>query len=101
VRFRRADGVYRWFQIAATPVNDEHGNLIHWYGINTDIDDRKRAEQALRQTEGELRTIIDAIRQEQREVDMHIEQVGCKASQAIGHCDPLLAQAVQVFQAFV
>jgi PAS domain S-box-containing protein len=63
VRFRRVDGVYRWFQIAATPVHDEQGQLIRWYGINTDIDDRKHAEQSLHRTEGELRTIIDAIRQ--------------------------------------
>jgi len=63
IRFRRADGVYRWFQIAATPVHDEQGKLIRWYGINTDMDDRKRAEQSLQRTEGELRTIIDAIRQ--------------------------------------
>jgi formate hydrogenlyase transcriptional activator len=63
VRFRRADGEYRWFQISAAPVQDEHGNLVRWYGINTDIDDRKRAEQKLRQNEEDLRTITDAIRQ--------------------------------------
>src|SRR5262249_32006359 len=39
------------------------GNLVRWYGINTDIDDRKCKEQKLRQDEGDLRTIIDAIRQ--------------------------------------
>src|SRR5207253_834249 len=63
VRFRRVDGQYRWFQISAAPVLDERGNLIRWYGVHTDIDDRKRAEQKLRQNEEDLRTIIDAIRQ--------------------------------------
>ena len=63
VRLRRFDGEYRWFQIAAAPVHDEQGNLVRWYGINTDIDDRKRAEQKLRQDEEDLRTITDAIRQ--------------------------------------
>jgi len=63
VRFRRADGEYRWFQMDAAPVHDEQGNLIRWYGVNTDIDDRKRTEQKLRQDEGDLRTITDAIRQ--------------------------------------
>jgi formate hydrogenlyase transcriptional activator len=63
VRLRRFDGVYRWVQITAAPVFDEQGNLVRWYGINTDIDDRKRAEQELRQDEGDLRTITDAIRQ--------------------------------------
>ena len=63
VRLRRADGDFRWFQIAVAPVHDEQGRLIRWYGINTDIDDRKRAEQQLRNDEEELRTITDAIRQ--------------------------------------
>jgi len=63
VRFRRADGEYRWFQIAAAPVHDEQGDLIRWCGINIDIDDRRRAEQKLRQNEEDLRTITDAIRQ--------------------------------------
>ena len=63
LRFRRVDGEYRWFQISAAPVHDEQGNLVRWYGINIDIDDRKRAEQKLRQNEEDLRTIIDAIRQ--------------------------------------
>jgi formate hydrogenlyase transcriptional activator len=63
VRLRRFDGEYRWFQIAAVPVYDEQRNLVRWCGINTDIDDRKRAEQKLRQDEGDLRTITDAIRQ--------------------------------------
>src|SRR5262245_32427951 len=63
VRFRRFDGEYRWFQISAAPVHDEHAQLVRWYGINIDIDDRKRAEQKVRQAEVELRTTIDAIRQ--------------------------------------
>ena len=63
LRLRRFDGEYRWFQIAAAPIHDEQGNLVRWYGINTDIDERKRAEQKLRQNEEELRTITDAIRQ--------------------------------------
>src|ERR1700755_2628177 len=54
VRFRRFDGEYRWFQVAAAPVQDELGNIVRWYGINTDIDNRKRAEQQVRQHEGDL-----------------------------------------------
>jgi formate hydrogenlyase transcriptional activator len=63
VRFRRFDGQYRWFQISAAPVHDEEGKLVRWYGINIDIDDRKRAEQQLCQQREDLRTITDAIRQ--------------------------------------
>lgn len=61
VRFRRADGEYRWFQISATLVHDEQGNLIRWYGINIDIDDRKRAEEAVRSSERALAAIINTI----------------------------------------
>ena len=62
-RFRRADGVYRWFQMRAVPARDAEGKIRDWYALHTDIDDRKRAEERLRQSEAELRTITDAIRQ--------------------------------------
>jgi formate hydrogenlyase transcriptional activator len=63
VRLRRFDGEYRWFQITASPVYDEHATLVRWCGINTDINDIKCSEQKLRQEEADLRTITDAIRQ--------------------------------------
>jgi formate hydrogenlyase transcriptional activator len=63
VRLRRADGEYHCFQISASPVHDEHARLIRWYATATDIDDRKRAEEKLRQSEQDLRTITDTIRQ--------------------------------------
>src|SRR5215831_8008899 len=56
-RIRRADGEYRWFQISAAPIHDEQGNLVRWCGVNIDIHDRKCAEQRLRQSEGDLRTV--------------------------------------------
>lgn len=43
-RMRGRDGEYRWFLFRASPVRDEQGNIVKWYGTNTDIDDRKRAE---------------------------------------------------------
>jgi len=49
VRLRRQDGEYRWFLFRANPLRDESGTVVKWYGINTDIEDRKRAEVALRQ----------------------------------------------------
>src|SRR5271157_5663087 len=52
VRFRRAaDGEYRWFLIRAVPLRDETGNILKWYGALADIEDRKRADQALRRSE--------------------------------------------------
>ena len=46
VRYRwAADGQYRWFLSRAVPLRDEHGKILKWYGVSTDIDDRKRAEE--------------------------------------------------------
>lgn len=60
-RLRRFDGVYRWFLFRSVPVKDEWGNVIKWYGINIDIEERKQAEDAVRANELALRKIIDAI----------------------------------------
>jgi PAS domain S-box-containing protein len=55
IRLRRAaDGKYRWFLVRAVPLRDERGNILKWYGIATDIEDRKRAEGALRRSEAYL-----------------------------------------------
>jgi formate hydrogenlyase transcriptional activator len=62
-RMRRFDGEYRWFLFRAEPLRDEHGNVVNWYGTNTDIEDRKRVEEKLRQDEMEFRQITDAIAQ--------------------------------------
>lgn len=53
-RFRRADGVYRWHLTRAHPMLNDQGEVIKWFGTCTDIDDRKRAEEALRQTNERL-----------------------------------------------
>jgi PAS domain S-box-containing protein len=47
VRFRRSDGQYRWQLDRGVPLRDEAGNIGKWYGVVTDIEDRKRAEEAL------------------------------------------------------
>ena len=63
VRLRDKDGQYRWFLVRGNPLRDEQGQMIRWYGTRTDIEDRKRAEEKLRQDERELRRITDAIPQ--------------------------------------
>ena len=50
-RMRRFDGVYRWFLFRAEPLRNEAGAILGWYGTNTDIEDRKRAESALQRSE--------------------------------------------------
>ena len=53
-RMRRFDGAYRWLLFRANALHDESGNIVKWYGTNTDIDDRKRAEDQLRRSEAFL-----------------------------------------------
>jgi PAS domain S-box-containing protein len=53
-RLRRFDGEYRWFLFRGVPLRDESGNIVKWYGSSTDIEDRKRTENALRQSEAYL-----------------------------------------------
>jgi PAS domain S-box-containing protein len=60
-RLRRFDGEYLWFLFRIVPLRDETGRIINWYGTSTDIEDRKRAEQALLESEHNLRLIIDTI----------------------------------------
>ncbi len=62
-RIRRHDGEYRWFLIRVVPQLDAGGNAVRWFGSNTDIEDRKRAEKKLLEDERELRRITDAIPQ--------------------------------------
>ena len=62
-RLRRFDGVYRWFLFRAEPLRDESGNIVNWYGTDTDIDDLKQAQLKLRQDERELRQLIDFLPQ--------------------------------------
>jgi PAS domain S-box-containing protein len=53
-RVRRADGAYRWFLLRAVPLRDEMGNVVKWYGTTTDIEDRRRAEEALLEAQDKL-----------------------------------------------
>jgi PAS domain S-box-containing protein len=61
VRMRRADGEYRWMLIRAVPLRDELGNIVQWYGTSTDIEDRKRAEEALREQASLLNLTHDTV----------------------------------------
>ncbi len=53
-RLRRFDGVYRWFQVRGLPVRDANGRILRWCSLLTDIDERKRAENALKRSEAFL-----------------------------------------------
>ena len=67
LRIRRADGEYRWNMARRVPLRDDRGNIVKWYGIAVDIDDQKRAESALRESEAGL---IEAKQELQQTIDM-------------------------------
>jgi PAS domain S-box-containing protein len=58
-RVRRADGEYCWWFIRNVPLRDKTGKLVRWYGTAIDIEDRKRAEQALRKSEERWRSVFE------------------------------------------
>jgi PAS domain S-box-containing protein len=60
-RLRRADGTYRWFHTRGFPLRDAEGGIVLWHLLQTDVDDRKRAENALRASERNLKLIVDTI----------------------------------------
>src|SRR6266850_1361753 len=59
MRLRRGDGTYRWFLVRYNPLRDDQGRLIRWYVACTDIDDRKRVEDRMRNETIALREDLD------------------------------------------
>src|SRR6266851_2560374 len=53
-------GDYRWFLARAMPVRDEAGQIVKWFGTNTDIEDQKRIEEALRQSQERVRALMNS-----------------------------------------
>jgi PAS domain S-box-containing protein len=62
-RVRRHDGEYRWFLFRTRALRDDAGGIAKWFGVNTDINDLKMAEEALRTSEWKLRNLTEAIPQ--------------------------------------
>jgi hypothetical protein len=60
-RLRRHDGEYRRFRFSAAPITDESGQIVRWCGINSDVEDRRRAEEQLREEEQSSRQILDGL----------------------------------------
>ncbi|MBZ9742198.1 PAS domain-containing protein [Mesorhizobium sp. CO1-1-4] len=60
-RIQRHDGSYRWFHAVARAARGAKGDITGWYGTSVDIHEQKLVEQALRESERELRQLVDAI----------------------------------------
>ena len=58
LRGQRADGQYRWFLMRGVPLRNECGTILKWFGSLTDIEDRKQAEERLRNENVVLREEI-------------------------------------------
>ena len=86
VRLRGADGSYRWFLARYNPVRDAQGQIFRWYVACTDIDDRKRAEERMRNETIALREDLDR-------ASMFEEIVGSSAA-----LQSVLAQVAKVAQ---
>jgi PAS domain S-box-containing protein len=63
IRYRRADGIYRWHIARALPITNTRNELLMWFGTSTDIDDQKNKTQILKESEVQFRTLADAIPQ--------------------------------------
>jgi PAS domain S-box-containing protein len=76
VRFRGADGEYRWFLVRGVPLRDERGEIVKWYGIMTDMEDRKRAEDFLAGEKRVLEIVArgDSLRQILDSICLLVEQ---------------------------
>src|SRR4030095_4391262 len=93
-RLRRKDGVYRWFKTRAVALKDSDGKVVKWFGSNTDIDDHKRADQALRESRERLAGIVSSamdsiitLDEDQRIVlfnEAAERMFGCSAAEALG-----------------
>ena len=85
-RLRRHDGGYRWFLFRASPLRDGAGAIIRWYGVNTDIEDRKGAE-------AELRRAYDSFAEAQR-----LSKTGSFITDLVGDDHNWSPEAYRIFE---
>jgi two-component system, NarL family, sensor histidine kinase UhpB len=74
MRLRRADGEYRWFLVRTVPLFDDQGQIVKWYGTSTDIEDRKRAEEEVKTSSEQLRSLSGQLRAAREEEDIRISR---------------------------
>ncbi|HTP05243.1 MAG TPA: sigma 54-interacting transcriptional regulator [Nitrospirota bacterium] len=95
VRFRRADGEYRRFIVAGVPLRDEEGNILKWYGVLHDIEDRKRAEDSLQKAFDEIKKLKDQLYRENIALREEIDRASM-FEEIVGSSPPLKAVLARV-----
>ena len=93
VRLRQVNGCYRWFLLRANPLRDETGTIVKWFGVNTDIEDRKRVEAELRALKDQLHRENLVLRDEVDRTSMFEEIVGTSPA-----LKPVLTRVAKVAQ---
>lgn len=89
-RFRRFDGVYRWFLIRVVPVRDASGQVVRWYGINTDIEDLKQAQERLKTSLTEKEILLKEVH---HRVKNNLQMISSLLSLQVAHItDPSVAE---------
>jgi PAS domain S-box-containing protein len=83
MRLRSADGEYRWFLIRTVPLRDDRDTIVRWYGISTDIEDRRRAEEQLKRSEAELKATSEQLRALSARVQSAREEEGSRIAREI------------------
>jgi PAS domain S-box-containing protein len=94
-RFLRHDGIYRWHQCRVRPLRDETGEIIRWYGLLWDIDERKQAEEERGNAFDEVRKLRDQLYQENLALKEDIDQASM-FEEIVGCSDALRQVLVQV-----
>ena len=74
-RHRRHDGVYRWFNVLGLPLRDAQGNIFHWFHLQIDIDDRKRAESEREQSQEALKNALGEIQKSESKLRQVIDAI--------------------------
>ncbi|MBB6143024.1 formate hydrogenlyase transcriptional activator [Silvibacterium bohemicum] len=94
-RLLRHDGIYRWHQCRVRPLRDEAGEIIRWYGLLWDIDERKQAEEERGKAFDEVRKLRDQLYQENLVLKEEVDQASM-FEEIVGCSDALRQVLVQV-----
>jgi PAS domain S-box-containing protein len=97
-RFKdRSTGGYRWFLGRAYPVRDEEGRIVRWFGTCTDIDDTKRAEEALKEADRRKDEFLATLAHELRNPLAPI-RYGLQLLRLPAHSGPMLEQTFTMLE---